>query len=55
MQEEKGTIEVEMARWHHRLHRHEFVWTPGVTDGQGGMACCNSGGLKESDTTEPLN
>ena len=23
-QEEKGTTEDEMARWHHRLHGHEF-------------------------------
>ena len=29
--------------------------TPGVGDGQGGLACCNSGGRKESDTTEQLN
>ena len=26
-----------------------------VTDGQGGLACCNSWGRKESDTTEQLN
>ena len=30
-------------------------WTPGVGDGQGGLACCGSWGLKESDTTEQLN
>ena len=30
-------------------------WTPGVGDGQGGLACCNSLGHKESDTTERLN
>ena len=24
-------------------------------DGQGGLACCNSWGHKESDTTEQLN
>ena len=30
-------------------------WTPGVGDGQGGLACCNSWGRKESDTTERLN
>ena len=29
-QEEKGTIEYEMAGWHHRLNGHEFRWTPGV-------------------------
>ena len=27
----------------------------GVGDGQGGLACCNSWGRKESDTTERLN
>ena len=32
-----------------------WVWTPGVGDGQGGLACCNSWGRKESDTTEWLN
>ena len=26
--------------------------TPGVGDGQGGLACCNSRGREESDTTE---
>ena len=29
--------------------------TPGVRDGQGGLACCNSWDGKESDTTEQLN
>ena len=54
-QEEKGTTEDEMAGWHHRLHAHEFGWTPGVGDGQGGLACWDSKGHKESDTTEGLN
>ena len=27
----------------------------GVSDGQGGLACCGSWGFKESDTTERLN
>ena len=54
-QEEKGTTEDEMAGWHHRLNGHEFGWTPGVGDGQGGLACCNSWGCKESDRTEQLN
>ena len=44
----------EMAGWHHWLDEHEFGWTPGVGDGQGGLACCNSWGRKESDTTEWL-
>ena len=33
----------------------KFEWTPGVGDGQGGLACCNSWGRKELDTTEQLN
>ena len=53
--EEKGMTEDEMAGWHHWLDEHEFGWTPGVGDGQGGLACCNSWGRKESDTTERLN
>ena len=28
---------------------------PGVGDGQGGLACCDSWGCKESDMTEQLN
>ena len=54
-QEEKGTTEGEMAGWHHQLDGHEFEWTLGVGDGQGGLACCLSWGRKESDTTELLN
>ena len=34
---------------------HGFGWTPGVGDGQGGLACCSSWGRKESDTTDGLN
>ena len=41
-----------MAGWLHRLDRHEFESTPGVGDGQGGLACCSSRGHKELDTTE---
>ena len=51
----KGTTEDEMAGRHHRLDAHEFGWTPGVGDGQGGLACCDSWGRKESDTTEWVN
>ena len=51
----KGTTEDEMAGWHHPLDTHEFGWAPGVGDGQGGLACCDSWGHKESDTTEWLN
>ena len=44
--------EDEMAGWHHGLYGHRFGLTPGVGDGQGGLACCDSRGSKESDTTE---
>ena len=36
-QEEKGTTEDETAGWHHHLNEHEFEWTLGVGDGQGGL------------------
>ena len=54
-QEKKGTTEDEMAGWHHLLDGRESEWTPGVGDGQGGLARCDSWGRKESDTTEQLN
>ena len=54
-QEEKGTTEDGMAGWHHRLDGCEFELTRGGSDGQGGLACCDSWGCKESDTTEQLN
>ena len=53
-QEEKGTMKDEMAGWHHWLDGRESEWTPGVGDGQGGLACCDSWGRKELDTTERL-
>ena len=34
--------------------KRESEWTPGVGDGQGGLACCDSWGRKESDMTEWL-
>ena len=45
-QEEKGVTEDEMAGWHHWLNGHEFESTPGVGDGQGGLACCDSWGRR---------
>ena len=54
-QEEKGTIEDEMAGCHHRLNGHEFEQAPGVGDGQGSLACCSQWSRKELDTTEWLN
>ena len=51
----KGTTEDEMAGWHHWLDGRESEWTPGDGDEQGGLACCDSWGRKELDTTERLN
>ena len=45
----------ETAGWHHWLDRRAFEWTPGVGDGQWGLACCSSWGRKKLDTTERLN
>ena len=53
-QEEKGTTEDAMGGWHPWLDGHVFESTPGVCDGQGGLAYCDSC-RKESDTTEQLN
>ena len=39
-QEEKGAKEDEMVGWHHRLNGHEFVQTPGDSEGQGSLVCC---------------
>ena len=53
-QEERGVTEDEMVGWHHWLNGHEFEWTPGAGDEQGGLACCSPWSHKESDTTEQL-
>ena len=58
-----GKIEGRRKRGRQRIR-----WLDGITDtmdmglgglrvgvGQGGLACCNSWGRKESDTTERLN
>ena len=53
--------EDEMIGWHHRLGGCGFGWTPGVGDGQGGLACWEVRGQggswcrSELDTTEQLN
>ena len=44
-----------MVGLHHQLDGHGSGWTPGVGDGQGGLACCSSWGRKELDMTEQLN
>ena len=55
-QEEQGTTEDETAGWHHRLDAHEYGWTLGVGDGQGGLTCAIHGVAKSrtplSDWTE---
>ena len=45
----------EMVGWLNQLNGHEFGQTTGVGDGQGGLACCDSWGCKQSDTTERPN
>ena len=54
-QEEKGTTEDEMVRWHHWPDGRESEQAPGVGDGQGNLVCCSPGDHEESDTTEGLN
>ena len=54
-QEEKETPEDEMVGRHHQFNGHEFVQSPGGSEGQGSLACCSPWGRKESDTTEGLN
>ena len=48
--------EDEMAGWHYRLDGHKSQLTPGVGDGQGGPACCDSWVAKSrtrlSDSTD---
>ena len=51
----RGQQRIEMVGWHHQLDGHEFEQAPGVGDGQGGLACCDSWGRKELDMTERLN
>ena len=40
---------------HSTIYGFFLVTVQGVADGQGGLACCDSWGRKESDTTERLN
>ena len=45
--------QVQSLGWEDPLEKGKV--TPGVGDGQGGLPCCDSWGLKESDMTERLN
>ena len=54
-QEEKGTREDEMVRWHHRPNGHEFEKTLGDGEGQGSLLCCSPRDCKDLDMTEQLN
>ena len=51
-QEEKGTTEDEMVRWHHWLDGHEFEQALRDNEGQGSLACCSPWCPEESHTTE---
>ena len=54
-QEEKGTTEDELVRWHHQLNGLNLEQALGFGDGQGSLVCCSPWGQKESDRTEQLN
>ena len=50
--EEKAMTNDEMVGWHHRFDGHELEWAPGVSDGQGSLACYSLWGRKELDMTK---
>ena len=50
----EGDIRGWDGEWHHQLNGCEFLWTPGVGDGQGGLVCCSPWSCKESDMTGRL-
>ena len=54
-QEEKGTTEGKLVKWHHRLDGHEFEQALGDCEGQGSLMCCSPWDFKELDMTERLN
>ena len=41
-----------MLGWYHQLDGHESEQAPGDGDGQGSLACWDSWGHKQLDTTE---
>ena len=50
-QEDKGMTQDEIVGWHHLLNGDEFEETPGVGDGQGGLAYCGPWSHEELDMT----
>ena len=44
-------FDIKLVGWHHRHNGQEFEQTPGDSEGQGSLVCCNSWGHKELDTT----
>ena len=49
-QEEKGTAENEIVRWHHQFNGHEFEQTPVSIKGQGSLESCSLWGHKGWET-----
>ena len=41
-----GVAEDEMVRWHQLLNGLDFEQTPGDSEGQGNLTCCNPWGCK---------
>ena len=52
MVKEKVMTEDEMVGWHHQLDAHEFEQSPGVGDGQGGLACCSPRGPQQTQLSD---
>ena len=51
----KRATEDELVGWHHQLNGREFEQILGVSEGQGGVACCSPCNHEESDKTKRLN
>ena len=48
----KRAAEDEMVGWYCRFNGQEFEQTPGDSEGEGSLVCCNPWGHKELDMTE---
>ena len=51
----RGQQRMRWVGWPHRFNGDEFEKTPGHSEKQGRLACCNPWGHKELDMTEQLN